>query len=42
MSVIQVNDKKFQPYISAAKIQQRIESLAAQINLDYKGQRPCL
>ncbi len=40
MSVIQVNDKKFQPYISAAEIQKRIESLAAQINSDYEGKRP--
>ena len=40
MSVIQVNDKKFEPYIGAAEIQERIESLAAQINTDYEGKRP--
>ena len=40
MSVIQVNDKKFEPYINAAEIQVRIESLAAQINTDYEGKRP--
>ena len=40
MSVIQVNDKKFEPYIGAAEIQERIESLAAQINIDYEGKRP--
>ncbi len=40
MSVIQVNNKKFQPYISAAEIQQRIATLAAQINDDYKDKRP--
>ena len=40
MSVIQVNDKKFQPYINAADIHQRIASLAAQINIDYAGKRP--
>ena len=40
MSVIQVNDKKFGPYIGAAEIQERIESLAAQINIDYEGKRP--
>ena len=40
MPVIQVNDKKFQPYISAAEIQKRIASLAAQINSDYEGKRP--
>ena len=40
MPVIQVNDKKFEPYINAAEIQERIESLAAQINTDYEGKRP--
>ncbi len=40
MSVIQVNDKKFQPYITAAEIHQRIASLAAEINKDYAGKRP--
>src|SRR6195952_600005 len=40
MPIIQVNDKKFQPYISAAEIQQRITSLAAGINVDYEGKRP--
>lgn len=40
MSVIQVNDKKFQPYITAAEIHERIASLAARINIDYAGKRP--
>jgi len=40
MSVIQVNDKKFKPYITAAEIHQRIASLARQINTDYEGKRP--
>jgi len=40
MPVIKVNDKKFQPYISAAEIQKRIGSLAARINSDYEGKRP--
>lgn len=40
MSVIQVLDKKFQPYISAATISERIKELAAQINKDYEGKRP--
>ena len=40
MSVIVVNDKKFQPYIDAAEIHKRIASLAADINADYKGKRP--
>lgn len=40
MSVIEVNHKKFEPYISADQIRERIKSLATQINLDYKGKRP--
>lgn len=40
MSVIQVNGKKFEPYLSAAKIQERIEALAAEINTEYHGKRP--
>lgn len=38
--VIQVLDKKFQPYIKAEEIQNQIDKLASQINEDYKGQRP--
>ncbi len=40
MSIIQVNGKKFEPYISASEIKSRIAALAAQINLDYEGKRP--
>lgn len=40
MSVIKVNDKQFQPYISAADIHSRIAAVAAQINMDYAGKRP--
>ncbi len=40
MSVIQVNDKKFQPYINATEIHERITLLAARINIDYAGKRP--
>src|SRR5436190_13988939 len=40
MAVIQVNDKKFQPYINAAEIKEHIESLAARINVDYADKRP--
>jgi hypoxanthine phosphoribosyltransferase len=40
MSIIQVNDKKFQPYISADKIDTRIAELAQQINQDYEGKTP--
>lgn len=40
MSVIRVNDKNFEPYISSAEIHERIVALAAQINIDYEGRRP--
>ena len=40
MSVIQVIDKKFTPYISAAKIHDRIKELATEINEAYQGKRP--
>jgi hypoxanthine phosphoribosyltransferase len=40
MSVIQVNGKKFEPYISSGEIQKRIVALASQINVDYEGRRP--
>lgn len=40
MPEIQVNDKKFQPYISASEIHERVCSLAARINTDYENKRP--
>ena len=40
MSVIQVHDKKFKPYLSAEEIQVRIKAVADQINKDYEGKRP--
>lgn len=40
MSVIQVIDKKFKPYISAAQISERIKELATEINTAYAGKRP--
>ena len=40
MSVIQVIDKKFKPYLSAAEISSRIKAVAAQINKDYAGKKP--
>ena len=40
MSVIQVLDKKFKPYISAAQISKRIKELAKEINVAYEGKRP--
>ena len=38
--VIQVLDKKFQPYLKAKDIHEQIGKLAAQINADYEGKRP--
>lgn len=40
MSVIQVNDKKFQPYLNAATLSTRIKELAVEINKEYEGKRP--
>jgi len=37
---ITVNDKNFEPYITADKISEQIAKLAAQINADYAGKRP--
>src|SRR5215212_4803235 len=38
--IIQVLDKKFQPYIKAEQIQQQIGTLSKQINIDYAGKKP--
>lgn len=38
--VIQVLDKKFQPYIKAHQIQEQINRLAKQINEDYADKKP--
>ena len=40
MSVIQVNGKEFEPYISSGEIHDRIVDLASQINTEYAGKRP--
>ncbi len=40
MAVIQVNDKKFQPYITAGQIDEQIKRLAVEINGEYAGKRP--
>ncbi len=40
MELIQVHDKKFTPYISAAKIEEQVNRLAAEINKDYEGKKP--
>jgi hypoxanthine phosphoribosyltransferase len=38
--VIQVLDKKFQPYIKAHQIKEQVDKLAKQINADYAGKKP--
>lgn len=40
MSVIQVNGKDFEPYLTAAQIDKEIKRLGASLNLDYEGKRP--
>ena len=40
MSVIQVNGKQFQPYLTAEEIDKQIKRLGSEINKDYKGKRP--
>lgn len=38
--MIQVHDKQFEPYISAADIHQQISRLAAELKRDYAGKTP--
>ncbi len=40
MPVIQVNDKKFQPYLTAAQIDEQIKRLGTEISRDYAGMLP--
>lgn len=40
MPLIEVNGKKFQPYLTAEKIEERVRELAVSINRDYTGKRP--
>jgi hypoxanthine phosphoribosyltransferase len=40
MSLIQVHDKQFKPYINAATIDAQVKKLAAQINTEYTGKKP--
>jgi hypoxanthine phosphoribosyltransferase len=40
MSTLQVHDKHFVPYLSAAVIAEKIQTLASQISADYAGKRP--
>jgi len=40
MELLQVHDKKFQPYLTAAEIESQVKRVAGEINNDYKGKRP--
>lgn len=40
MSFIQVHDKRFEPYLTAADVEKEVKRLAAEINKDYAGKRP--
>ncbi len=40
MSAIQVKDKQFVPYLTAAQIDEQIKRLGAAINKDYAGKKP--
>ena len=40
MSVILVNGKEFEPYLTVTQIDEQIKRLGVQINKDYEGKRP--
>ena len=40
MSVITVNHKNFEPYLTAAQIDTQVQRLAGEINKDYEGKKP--
>ena len=40
MSVLQVKDKQFEPYLTAEEINGQVQRLAAEINRDYEGKKP--
>ena len=40
MSTVKIHDKVFETFISAETIQQRVEEMAAMINIEYNGKRP--
>jgi hypoxanthine phosphoribosyltransferase len=39
-TIIEVNNRKFTPFITAAQIDEQINLLAAELNRDYEGKRP--
>jgi hypoxanthine phosphoribosyltransferase len=40
MTTVEVNNRKFTPFITAAQIDEQINILAAELNRDYEGKRP--
>ncbi len=40
MSVIQIHDKFFRPYISSGQIREKIEEIARKLETDYEGKTP--
>ncbi|HSN59890.1 MAG TPA: hypoxanthine phosphoribosyltransferase [Ferruginibacter sp.] len=40
MSLIQVKDKQFVPYLTAAEIREQVKRLAEEISRDYAGKKP--
>jgi hypoxanthine phosphoribosyltransferase len=40
MSIIQLNDKKFTPYLTVPQIDEQVKRLGAEISRDYEGKRP--
>ncbi len=40
MPIIHVNDKSFEPYITAAQIDEQVKRLGTEISKDYNGKRP--
>ncbi len=40
MSIIQIKDKKFTPYLTVQQIKEQVDRLAKEINTDYEGKRP--
>lgn len=39
MSIIQIKDKKFEPYLSAKEIDKAVTAVAEKINKDFKGEK---
>lgn len=39
-SPLQIHDKQFEPYLTAAQLDSRIKMLARQINADFQGKKP--